>query len=238
MELNNVLFIDIETISQYPAYSFLDQRWSELFDKKIQYFKEKEPEKSTAQLYSEKAAIYAEFGKVICIGLGYFHKGQLRIKTLSCDDEESLLIEFFSLLAQHYGQPGKHSICGHNIREFDIPFICRRASILGLQLPTILNLSNKKPWEIKYLLDTMEMWKFGDLKNYISLDLLSACLDLESSKADMDGSQVGKVYYENRDLKRIAEYCARDVWVSCNVFLRLQLQAPILLNDVHFADTK
>jgi 3'-5' exonuclease len=238
MELSNVLFIDIETVSQYPAYSYLDKRWKLLFEKKMKYFFEKEPQKTASQFYEEKAGIYAEFGKVICIGLGFFHKDQLRIKTIYGEDEEFILHELFSLITQHFGHPEKQLICGHNIREFDIPFLCRRAAILGLQLPSILNISNKKPWEVRYIADTLEMWKFGDLKNYISLDLLAACLGLEGSKEDMDGSEVGNVYYIQKDLKRIADYCARDVWVTCNVALRLQSRAAVPFEEVHFADTK
>ncbi len=238
MELTNVLFIDIETVSQYPDFSALEDRWKALFERKIRFFQEKDPDKSLDQLYQEKAAIYAEFGKIVCIGLGFFNKEQLRIKTISGHDEEEILNEFFSLISQHFKNPDKHTICGHNIREFDVPYICRRASIHGLQLPSILNLSNKKPWEVKFLVDTLEMWKFGDMKNYISLDLLSACLGLDGSKGDMDGSQVGKVYYEEGDLKRIATYCAQDVWVTCNVFLRMNLIPAVSFEEVHFADFK
>lgn len=238
MDLSNVLFIDIETVSQCGNYSTLDDRWKLLFEKKIRYFHEKDPEKSMDQLYQEKAAIYAEFGKIVCIGLGFFNKDQLRIKTIAGDNEEDILIEFFSLLTQHFRNPDKYLICGHNIREFDIPYICRRACIHGLQLPSILNISNKKPWEIKFLVDTLELWKFGDMKNYISLDLLSACLGLNGSKDDMDGSQVGKVYHEDKDMNRISTYCSQDVWVSCNVFLRMHLLPSIPLEQVHFADSK
>lgn len=237
MELSNVLFFDIETVSQYPVYSDLDTRWQLLFERKIRYFQEKEPSKSLDELYRERAAIFAEFGKIICIGLGYFHKEELRIKTLMGGEEE-MLTEFFSIVNQFFCNPEKHIFCGHNIREFDVPYICRRACVHGLQLPAILNLSNKKPWEVKFIADTMELWKFGDLKNYISLDLLSACLGLDGSKADMDGSQVGRVYHEEKDLNRIAEYCSRDVWVTCNVFLRMHLLPAIDLEDVHFAELK
>jgi predicted PolB exonuclease-like 3'-5' exonuclease len=238
MEPNNVLFIDIETVSQVKNHSDLDDRWKALFEKKIKFYHDKEPEKSLDQLYQEKAAIYAEFGKIICIGLGFFHKEQLRIKTITGDDEEEVLNEFFSLISQHFNNPDRHIICGHNIREFDIPYICRRAMIHALQLPSILNISNRKPWEIKFLIDTLEMWKFGDMKNYISLDLLAASLGLEGSKGDIDGSQVGKVYHDDHDLKRIANYCAQDVWVTCNVYLRMNLKPSVSIEDVHFSDFK
>lgn len=237
MEPTNVLFIDIETVSQGRNYSDLDDRWKGLFEKKIKFYLEKEPEKSLDQLYQEKAAIYAEFGKIVCIGLGFFHKEQLRIKTIAGDEEE-VLNEFFTLISQHFNNPDRHIICGHNIREFDIPYICRRATIHALQLPSILNISNRKPWEVKFLVDTLEMWKFGDMKNFISLDLLAASLGLDGSKGDMDGSQVGRVYYEDHDMKRIASYCAQDVWVTCNVYLRMNLKPPIPLEDVHFSDFK
>ncbi|MBK8449145.1 MAG: ribonuclease H-like domain-containing protein [Saprospiraceae bacterium] len=238
MELNNVLFIDIETVSQYPSYNQLNNHWQALFERKIRYFQEKEPEKSLDQLYNEKAAIYAEFGKIICIGLGFFNKGVLRIKTISGVDEETILIDFFSLISQHFNNPDKNILCGHNIREFDIPYICRRAIIHNLQLPVILNISNRKPWELKFMADTLDMWKFGDQKNFISLELLAACLELESSKGDLDGSKVGEVYYQDQDLDRIAKYCAQDVWVTSNVYLRMNHLPAKEWDEVHFADFK
>jgi predicted PolB exonuclease-like 3'-5' exonuclease len=238
MELSNVLFIDIETVSALPEFSQLDNRWKALFEKKMKYYQEKEPDKSLDQLYSEKAAIYAEFGKIICIGLGIFNKEQLRIKTIYGDDENLILQEFFSLITQHYSNPDKHVICGHNIREFDIPYICRRSCMNEIQLPSLFKISNKKPWEVRFISDTLELWKFGDIKNYISLDLLSACLGLEGSKGDMDGSQVSRVYHQEHDLERIARYCAQDVWVTSNVYLRMNNQQPRSLEEVHFADYK
>ncbi|MEI2694316.1 MAG: 3'-5' exonuclease [Saprospiraceae bacterium] len=238
MELSNILFIDIETVSQFQAYESLDFKWQSMFERKIRYFQEKEPEKSPDQLYHDKAAIYAEFGKIVCIGLGFFHKGQLRITTLCGDDEAELIEKFFQIVQSHFNNPDKHFICGHNIKEFDVPYICRRALINGIALPALFNISSKKPWELKYLLDTLDMWKFGDQKNYVSLELLTACFNLETSKSDIDGSMVGKVYYEDHDLKRIGEYCSRDVWVTANVFLKMSLKETIPFESVHFTDSK
>lgn len=234
MDINNILFIDIETVSNFRNLIELDSRWKKLFESKMRFFLEKEAGKELEQLYEEKAAIYAEFGRIVCIGLGFFNKGQLRIKTISGHDEESVLTEFFELLEQHFNNPERHALCGHNIREFDIPYICRRALILGLQLPALLQISGKKPWELKYLHDTLDLWKFGDIKHYISLDLLSACLGLDSPKEDMDGSQVGKMYYEHHDLDRIARYCAQDVWTTANVWLRLHVMPSIPFDEVYY----
>ncbi len=238
MELTNILFIDIETVSQKLSYDLLDGHWQEMFERKIRYFQEKEPDKPPAKLYEEKAAIYAEFGKIVCIGLGFFNKNQLRVTTISGMDEKEILEKFFQITLTHFNNPDKHAICGHNIREFDIPYICRRALINGLSLPNLFNIASRKPWELKYLLDTLDMWKFGDQKNYISLELLTACFQLETSKSDIDGSMVGKVFYEDQDLDRIARYCARDVWVTANIYLKMTYRDPISFEEVHFTDTK
>ncbi len=236
MDLNNILFIDIETVSHNSSLNELDSRWRKLFEHKMRYYLEKEQDKDLAQIYEEKAAIYAEFGRIICIGLGFFNKGQLRIKTISGHDEEELITGLFELISQHFSNPERHALCGHNIREFDIPYICRRALIHGLQLPALLQIAGKKPWELKYLYDTLDLWKFGDIKHYISLDLLSACLGLESPKEDMDGSQVGQMYYVQNDLDRIARYCAQDVWVTANVWLRLHLMPAISFDEVYYSN--
>ncbi|MBK9108500.1 MAG: 3'-5' exonuclease [Saprospiraceae bacterium] len=232
MELNNILFIDLETVSAESSYQNLDEKWQKLFETKMRYYREREPEKSLEDLYEEKAAIYAEFGRIVCIGVGLFRNNQLRIKTFAGPDEELLLTDFFSILTSHFGNPERHGLCGHNIREFDIPYLCRRALMNGLQLPAPLQIAGRKPWELKHLLDTMEMWKFGDIKHFISLDLLSACLGLESPKSDIDGSQVGRVYYEEEDIDRIARYCAQDIWVTANVYLSFHQQAPIPFDQV------
>lgn len=232
MILDNVLFIDIETVSVSRYFHQLDSRWQPLVERKLQYFKEREPEKSIDQIYQERAAIYAEFGKVVCIGVAFVRGDQLRIKTFAGPDEEVILSDFFELLGKYFYRPEKHRLCGHNIREFDIPFLCRRATINGLQLPALLQIAGRKPWEIKHLVDTMELWKFGDIKHFTSLDLLAACLGLESPKTDMDGSQVGRVFYEDQDLERIAAYCAQDVWVTANVFLAMHQETPFSWDQV------
>lgn len=232
MKNSNVLFLDIETVSTNKSYDELDDRWKNLFELKMNYFHSKEPDKAYSDWYRDKAAIFAEFGKIVCIGTGFFNESELRIKTISGHNEKELLLDFFELVSGHFYNLNKHVLCGHNIREFDLPYICRRAAVHGLQLPAMLNLSLKKPWEVKHIVDTMELWKFGDYKNYISLDLLSACLGLESPKEVMNGSQVGQVYYEENDLPKIADYCAGDVWVTANAYLKMNRQEPVPFNEV------
>ncbi len=233
MKHENILFLDIETASACASYSELDSRWQSLFQQKIRYYAEKEPSKSYEQLYQEKAAIFAEFGKIICIGIGSFRQDQLRIKCLTNPDERALIGELFDIVRKSFFNPARHSLCGHNIREFDMPYLCRRAVKYAIELPDMFKIANKKAWQVSQLLDTMDYWKFGDSKNYTSLDLLAAALDLSTSKSDMDGSQVNKLYYEGH-LQKIAEYCMRDVWVTVNVFLRLTGEEPIDENSVQW----
>ena len=154
----------------------------------------------------------------------------LRLKSYANHVEASALDDFSDLLSKHFNNPDKFALCGHNIREFDIPYICRRMLINQLPLPRMVDIAGKKPWETKHLLDTLEMWKFGDLKNYTSLRLLTAVFDIPSPKDDMDGSDVAGVYWVERDLDRIATYCEKDVLATVQLFLRLR-RMPLLRPD-------
>lgn len=224
---NNTLVIDIETISEYPDYEALPDRLKPLWDKKASFIKHEE-ELTADELYFKKAGIYAEFGKVICIAVGFFNhtddRMQLRVKAIYGDDEKSLLEEFKSLLSKFGRNPIK--LVAHNGKEFDFPYLCRRMLVHGIELPEVLNISGKKPWEINHV-DTMELWKFGDRKNYSSLELLAAIFDIETSKDDIDGSMVNEVYYKEIGLERIAEYCKSDVVVTAQLYLKLNLLPAI-----------
>lgn len=226
MKLNNILFIDIETVPQNNSFISLEQKWQELWENKTKNFRFEKTNEDLGDLYQQKAAIYAEFGKIVCIGLGIFKQDALRLKSLCGDDEQELISQFFDIVEKHYSNPNVHGFCGHNIREFDLPYICRRALIHGIKIPSILQIGSKKPWEVKYILDTLEYWRFGDYKNFCSLDLLAACLGLPSSKTDMHGSQVGHAYWEERRLDAIAKYCLGDVALTFKVYCKL-IQEPL-----------
>ncbi|MEI6524278.1 MAG: 3'-5' exonuclease [Bacteroidota bacterium] len=220
-ELNKVIFLDIETVPQQKEFELLSEEQKKLWEQKAKFDSAyKSGEISLSDTY-QRAGIYAEFGKIICISFGYvaLEKGQreLRIKSISDKDEKNLLSKLLKLIQ---GFDKDTLLCAHNGKEFDFPYICRRLLINGLKIPKILDLQNKKSWEVKHL-DTMELWKFGDYKHYTSLDLLANIFNIESSKKEMDGSMVGKVYYEENNLKKIVEYCELDVWVLANVFLKL-----------------
>lgn len=202
MNINQVLFLDIETVPVVYNYNELNETYKKLWDLKWQYGKDVTPEQQYA-----KAGIYAEFAKVICICVGYFNGKEFRIKSFYGDDEKILLEDFKSTLEKHFSG---YALCAHNGKEFDFPFMCRRMLINGISLPETLQIQGKKPWEITHL-DTMEMWKFGDYKNYTSLQLLAAVFNIPTPKDDIDGSQVAKVYYEEKNLERIKTYCAKDV---------------------------
>lgn len=219
LNLSNVLFLDIETVPQHYTYSENSDKTKALFDKKIRFLIK---EDQTGEDLYERAGIYSEFGKIVCISVGFTTSNgddrQLRLKSFANDDEKVLLEEFIALLNTHYsGQ--QHLLCAHNGKEFDYPFIARRILIHGLKLPSLLDIAGKKPWEINHL-DTMELWKFGDYKNYTSLELLAHIFDIPTPKDDIDGSQVAKVYYEDNDLNRISEYCQKDVLTTVQLMLK------------------
>lgn len=221
-ELKNLLFLDVETVSNFADYDDLDDRLKTQWSRKASFFKKREEEATDSSLYFDRAGIYAEFGRIIVISIGYFHEeeGQLnfRVKSLYGDDEKALLEEFKSIL---HKMSDDLRLCAHNGREFDFPYLSRRMLINGIQLPSALDLSGKKPWEVNHL-DTMDMWKFGDWKHFTSLELLAAIFGIESSKTAIDGSMVNTVYHKQNDLKAIANYCKDDVVVTAQLYCKLK----------------
>ena len=219
---SKILFFDIETVPLKYNFKDLDERGQRLWDRKMRVAQERE--NLNAEEVYDKAGIYAEFGKVVCISMGFIlqkdGETQIRLKSIANKDESILLQEFIDLINSYYNSPD-FMFCAHNGKEFDIPFLCRRILINGKKMPNILNVSGKKPWEIKHL-DTMELWKFGDFKNYTSLDLLSYVFNIPTPKDDMDGSQVAKVFYEDKDLDRIIHYCEKDVVATIQLFRKFQ----------------
>ena len=220
ISLEHILFLDIETVPEYEDYSSLSDDKKELWEQKSQYQRK---EDFTAEEFYERAGIWAEFGKIICISVGYFHqKGENRtFRTTTFHGEEATLLKEFKNLLNGHFSASKYLLCGHNAKEFDFPYIARRMIIHRIELPYKLNLFGKKPWEVPHL-DTMELWKFGDYKHFTSLKLLAHILGIPSPKQDIDGSMVRQVYYEEKDIDRIINYCELDVVTTAQVFLRLR----------------
>lgn len=227
--ITELLLLDIETIPQAQHFSSLLPEWQKLFSDK--HTKTMPEALSIEDCYHTRAGIWAEFGKIICISTAFFYEDDknqlcLRIKSVSGDDEKVLLENFISLCNKFYSVHKQFQFGGHNIREFDIPYICRRMMINNLPLPSYLQLHNKRPWDVK-MFDTLSWWKFGDIKNYTSLNLLASALNIPSSKTTMDGSMVQDVYYIEKNLPKIVSYCEQDVIVTANIILRF-FNKPIL----------
>jgi len=239
-ELKKILFIDIETVPQAAAYADLSDEmqhcWDEKFAQLAARQSEKYAEKTSAQGFEQSAGIYSEFGKIICISAGFiFEKNDktfFRITSFADKDERILLINFKNLLTK-FCKTVAHTLCGHNIKEFDVPYICRRMIINKIELPKILQIAGKKPWELSFL-DTLDMWKFGDQKNFTSLKLLTTILGVPTSKDDIDGSMVAGVFYKENDLQRIVTYCQKDVVATAQVFLRLNGLETIENDNIEF----
>ncbi len=216
--LNNILFLDIETVSLTADFASLPDRLKAHWENKAQRLK---PEDPSDLLYFERAAIYAEFGKVLCIGVGGFYENaqKLKVKTLYNTSEYELLTSFKEVIEKH--PAGRDLIlCAHNGKEFDFPYLCRRMLINEIAIPDILNISGKKPWEIFHK-DTLEMWKFGDYKNYTSLDLLASVFNIPGSKNLMNGSEVNEQFYLKNNIESITDYCKEDVVVLAQLYLKL-----------------
>ncbi len=217
----NILFIDIETVPGNYSFNELEPDLKKLWDKKSINFRK---EGQTPEDVYERAGIYAEFGKIICISAGvYFNKNGdrfFKVKSFYGDDEPQILNDFSRVL-NSFCNDSRNSIGGHNIKEFDIPYIARRMLINSIALPPVLNIAGKKPWEVKFV-DTLDLWKFGDYKNYTSLALLTKVMGVPSPKDDIDGSQVASVYYIEKNLERIVRYCEKDVFATAQLFLRFK----------------
>lgn len=226
VNLPQIMFLDIETVPLHSSFEEMSPRMKSLWEKKAGFLSKTE-EDTPESLYG-RAGIYAEFGKVICISVGVIQNNKLHIKSFYGDDEKAVLTDLGKSLTLFAKTPD-YKLCAHNGKEFDFPFLCRRMMIHGIPLPNILNTQGKKPWEITHL-DTMELWKFGDYKNFTSLDLLTELFDIPSPKDDISGADVARVYYEENDLKRIVEYCQKDVLSLTQVFLRMKFLP--LLNEV------
>jgi len=227
LSIENVLFLDIETVSAVPSFEQLPDRFKTLWEKKAELLKRNDPEATADQLY-KSAGIYSEFGKIVCISCGFANGIEFRLKSFYGEDEKILLDEFAGLLNKHFNSP-RHLLCAHNGKEFDFPYIARRMLINHLELPDILDLAGKKPWEVRHI-DTMELWKFGDYKHYTSLDLLAAVFDIPTPKDDIDGSMVGQIYWEEKDLDRIVKYCQKDV-ITIAQLLRSYMGMPLIKQE-------
>jgi 3'-5' exonuclease len=224
----DVLFLDIETVPVTSTLIELDPSMQVLWDKKSSHFRN--DDQSAADVY-QRAGIYAEFGKIICISVGFLKDKDpygFRLKSFFGEDEKTLLIEFSDMITR-YSKSREIVLCAHNGKEFDYPYMARRMIINGLPIPQILDNAGKKPWEIK-LLDTMDLWKFGDYKSYTSLELLSAVLGLPTPKDDIDGSMVAEVFWNDHDLERIVRYCEKDVLAVAQILLRF-MNLPVISAD-------
>lgn len=231
--LQNILFLDIETVSQYPDYTTMPAEWQELWGKKAESLLRNREEETRESIYS-RAAIYAEFGKIICVSCGVMHgmgnQRKIILKSFSGNNEAEILVAFAEMLRK-WSAGETRFLCAHNGKEFDFPYLCRRMLINNISIPAILDSSGKKPWEVNFL-DTLELWKFGDFKNYTSLNLLAHALGIPTPKDDIDGSKVGEVYWKDQELERIVTYCQKDVLTVAQILLRMQGEPLILPENV------
>ncbi|MFP4472110.1 MAG: 3'-5' exonuclease [Bacteroidales bacterium] len=227
LDLETILFLDIETVPQYANYEEVPEPLRKFWEEKSRRFTKAEPEETPESLY-RRAGIYAEFGRIVCISVGHLRGDHFRVKSFYSHDERELLEGFSDLLNRHYCNPGS-LLCAHNGKEFDFPYISRRLLINGLPLPSILRLQGKKPWEVQHL-DTMDLWRFGDYKNFTSLKLLAAVFGIPSPKDDIDGSMVWQVYWEEKNLERIVEYCQKDTLTIARL-LQKYLGKPMVSDE-------
>ena len=230
LKLEHILFLDIETVPQFADYDSLDKPTKLLWEAKTKYQRK---ENFTPKEFYDRAGIWAEFGKIICISVGYFKQKEDPINfrvTSFYGEEGDILKDFKALLETHFNK-SNHLLCAHNGKEFDFPYIARRMVILGIDLPEKLNLFGKKPWEVPHL-DTLELWKFGDYKTFTSLSLMAHVLGIPSPKNDISGEQVRDVFYKEKDIDRIVAYCEKDTVTVAQIILKLRNQNLLSASEV------
>ncbi len=234
LKINKVLFLDIETVPIKYNFEQLSPEFQKLWEEKTLW--QRKDEFTPAEFYKKKAGVMAEFAKVVCISVGYLfsEKGEnhFRVKSFYGDEEKEVLSDFILLLNKEFNTKS-HLLCAHNGKEFDFPFLARRILVNGLKLPKLLDIAGKKPWEVNHL-DTMELWRFGDYKHYTSIKLLSALFNIPTPKDDIDGSQVARVYYEEKDLERIKTYCQKDTLTVAQLLLKYKGQDLIKEENIEF----
>jgi predicted PolB exonuclease-like 3'-5' exonuclease len=233
--MNDALFIDIETVPAHSGYELLTPDWQSLWIAKLS---KTMPENfDPAETYHQRAGIMAEFGRIVCVASGYFsedkttRKTLFKVKPIAGSDEKELLTEWVRTVDKFCAFFPAFRFVGHNIKEFDIPYLCRRLMALGIPLPKYLQISGMKPWETN-LVDTMHQWRFGDTRHYVSLDLLAHTLGIPTPKDDIDGSQVQRVFYEDGDIERIKTYCVKDVVTTARVMQKFRGQEPLKDEDI------
>lgn len=231
LDVKSILFFDIETVPLTASFSELNEELQHLWADKAQRLQRSMPDRFSAEVPVEEqfnnAGTFAEFARVACISVGFFADvdGEIcfRVKSFYNDDEAVLLQEFKRMIEAAFSYKGRlRYLCGHNIKEFDVPFLCRRMLVNGIELPSVIDVAGKKPWEVGFV-DTLELWRLGDYKNYTSLKTLTAIFGIPTPKDDIDGSQVRNVYYEEHDIERIATYCQKDVVATARVYMRMRM---------------
>ena len=234
IKIKNILFLDIETVPVKENFEDLAPTFQKLWEDKTAW--QRKNEFTPSEFYKMKAGVMAEFAKIICISVGYLffekRESHFRIKSFYGDDERKIISDFNALLNSEFNKK-QHQLCAHNGKEFDFPFIARRALINRLKLPKLLDIAGKKPWEINHL-DTMELWRFGDYKHYTSLKLLAELFDIPTPKDDIDGSKVSGVYYQEKDLERIKIYCQKDALTVAQLLLRYKGEKLIKAENIEF----
>ena len=232
VKTEKILFLDIETVSEFESSDKLSDLGQKLWEKKS---KQLDQDSDPASNY-QKAGLFAEFGKVICISVGFIHgsgsEAELRIKSYADPDEKVLLESFSRMLSKYYSKSEQY-LCAHNGKGFDFPFLCRRMLIHQIDIPGILDSTAKKPWETNFI-DTMDLWKFGEWRAPVSLETLAWLFKIPTPKDDIDGSQVGEVYWKDRDLNRIVEYCNKDVVTLAQVLLKFKKEPLIQEESIKF----
>ena len=236
IDTGNLIFLDIETVPAEASYLHLSEDWQALWNKKT--LRTLPPESTAEEFYPQQAAIYAEFAKIVCISFGYYRSSgserKLRIKSLCSEDEKQLLLDFCEILTGFEKHHKSWIFAGHNVKEFDLPFLSRRMLIQGMGIPACMNFVNMKPWEVN-VIDTMHYWRFGDFKSFTSLELLATALGIPSPKSDINGSQVGEVFWKEKDLRRIASYCQRDVITVANIIQRFNVGNILKEDEIEIA---
>jgi predicted PolB exonuclease-like 3'-5' exonuclease len=233
LKMDDILFLNLSTAPLAPSYAELSPLIRQLWHEKFRYLREPD----TPEKQYEKAGLYAEFGKIICLSLGFVktqgNERQMRIKSFYGHQEKELLTAFLDLLNTRFNKKTQ-LLAAHNGKEFDFPFLCRRLLINQIPLPVMLDLSGKKPWEVPHI-DTMDFWRFGETRHYASLELLAQLFQIPMTQARMDGKEIAQQYWKYSNWTDIVATCQADVVLTAQLLLRFRGESIIPQEQISIA---
>ena len=210
------LALDIETV---PAADLSE--YSETVQEKVQQKIDRVRERNPDFDFNYFAATHGDFGKIICISLGYITGEKIKLKSLYGHDEHAILEEFNKITASIRGV-----FIHYNGLNFDIPFILQRMAHHNIA-PLSDRFTNLRRFSTEYHFDLMMIYYNWDMQKVLPLGVLAELHGIPSPKEDLSGDKVLQAY-RNNEWDRIVRYCEFDVATTLNLWNKIYNNEPMI----------